>query len=285
MKLILSLAFSLASINLLAADKPKVEKEKEWHDHEIAASGEVHIAGKIDKKDFLACSQPESIPFTQELPSAWSEKVFQKSELEDLKKCKPGSCAFNLLPYEVEYLSKLKSTERKKESFLQFYKDRVDGKTPIDPRRSHLLIRSKDQKFGFCQSNNLNRLLDKRPIESKSFRLAFANYDSRMRPTLRLVQPAHYPGKSGWYCYVEALIFSDHYDGERVDLWGYRYNSEEKTSVLRLEIRNRMDFLHSWWRRLQKSGLRDRIQSVVADQLTEASNCLKRRQNGQKSAP
>jgi hypothetical protein len=263
----------------VSLSKVSMKNTQEWHDHEIAAAGEIEIGSTFTQAELSACATQESIPFTKQLPKKWTEAIFQKSELSDLEECKPGSCAFNFLPYEIQFLSKLPSTGEKKNAFLQFYKDRVQGKTPVDPRRSWMFIRSKDQKFSFCSSKPLHKLLDQRPIKTKDFRLAFANYDSRMRPTLRLLQSAEYASEDGWKCYAEALIFSDHYDGERVDLWGLQ--TKDGKSTLRLEIRNRMDFLHSWWRRLKKGSLRDRIKSVVAAQLEAAGNCLKERSKGQ----
>jgi|GEM_PF-6842958 len=268
---ILALHANPAKKPALQFSGPQVKKIDELNEREIAMEADLDFTGHIPKKKWMQCVPRESHPFPKKLSEEQKKDIFTKKEVKDLNKCSRKDCAFNFLPYEVDYLQKLKPDERKK-AYFKFYEDRVRGLTPMDPTKKDLMIRSKDHPFDFCLSPKLNKLLDDRPVSSLPFRLSHVHYDSRMRPTTRLLQGEYYQTKKGELCYAEALIFSDHYDIDRVELFGLMQNKSEGS--IRLVIRHRIDFLNSWFRRLEKGSLRSALIDVGQKEMNGLRACL-----------
>lgn len=254
----------------------RVEKIDELSPREIAVKASLDIKSDVSFEKFKSCIPRESFVFPESLSEELEKKIFLESELEDLMNCSTEKCAFNFLPYELEFLSKLKSAEKRKAAYFNFFKNRTRGLTPMNPRNDDLLIRSKDKAFDFCEGKELNELLDKRPLKDTAYRMSQVRYDTRMRPTTRLLQGEFFKTAKNNFCFAEAFIFSDHYDADRVELWQLSKSPNTTTSNLQLQIRHRIDFLHTWFRRLQKGGLRDKLAEVAQSQLMEASECLKR---------
>lgn len=253
-----------------------MEKIDELNPREIAVKGSIDIKAEVSFEKFKSCIPRESFAFPESLGQELEKRIFLESELEDLMSCSTEKCAFNFLPYELEFLSKLKSPEKRKAAYFNFFKNRTRGLTPMNPRNDDLLIRSKDNAFDFCEGKELVELLDKRPLKNVAYRMSQVRYDTRMRPTTRLLQGQYFTATQNNFCFAEAFIFSDHYDADRIEVWQLAKNSGTKTSSLKLQIRHRIDFLHTWFRRLQKGGLRDKLAEVSKSQLIEASECLKR---------
>lgn len=254
-----------------AADA-QVIKIKALHDREIAARGELELANSVTKASFSACIPRESKPFSKEVAPALSEKIFSKKALADWMRCNQKDCAFNFLPNEIATLEKFKTEDERKKMYFRFYKDRTEGKTPLDPGRTRFFIKSNHKAFDFCHEAALEKLLDKRPL-IEAFRLSFVQYSDQMRPTARLTQGAYYPQGAG-FCYAEALIFSDHYDDDRVEVWKAE-PLEKGGTKLRLQVRHRIDLLSTWVRRLNINAFQRELESVIQKQMKEAAECLK----------
>ena len=266
---VLLFAFIFGSTSVFAKQRVEVEKIKVLHEREVAARGSFKLKKTPSLTDWKACIPQESVKFPTAFSQEQQEAIFSGKEFEDLKNCTPNECAFNFLPYEKEFLARLESDEDYKNAFYDFYANRVKGRTPLDPLRTPFFIRSSDEAFRYCSSSKLSDLLDNRPLKI-GYRLALAQYGDKMRPTTRLVQGVHYKTED-IHCYAEALIFSNHYDLDRVDVW-----SLHKDRVV-LEARDRIDFLRTWVRRLQKGKLQKVIEEVVERDLKAAQNCLSER--------
>jgi len=267
-------------IQVYAADDSslKIKEIKELHEREIAADGRMRFSGHLPNKLFLACSPRESRPYQESWDADLLEKVFDAQATKDLMNCGAKSCAFNFLPEELSILSDLKGKEERFAAYQKFYSNRAHLKTRIDDKRSPYFIRSQDEAFDFCQSQAMDDLLDHRPLKQIPFRLSHVHYNPRSRQTTRLVQGLSYPlkAKKDGVCYAEALIFSDHYDLERVEVWKMeriREDQKDYTEV-QLQIRHRIDLLSTWFRRLNKGALRDELKNLVRSQLQEVANCV-----------
>lgn len=246
-------------------------------DREIASKAEVEIpeivAQKISEAKFNACVPRESKALSDSLLAELKNKIFDGSANKALMKCRPGDCAFNFLPHEVELLSKINNLEDRKKEFWQFYKNRISRKTGLQENRVRFHIRSKDQLIEDCNGPGLASVLDDRMSKSARFRLAYANYDSQMRPTTRLLQSHYFQTTDKTFCYAEALIFSDHYDDDRVEVWSLKKSNT--TTKLKIQVRHRIDILNTWARRLTaKEGLAQELDKWVERQVIDAVQCL-----------
>lgn len=253
-----------------------VSELKEQHEREIGVSVSDKIEGHISNKAFEACIPRESIPY----PKVWGEdlqkKVFAGDALDDWMDCSPKKCAFNFAPKELESLKNLQSKDEYKKKFIDLYNDRVNFKVGLDPERTPFFFRSFKQPFDYCQSKKFDELLDQRPLRNHPFRLSHVRYSKKMRQTTRLLQGITYSEGPNAICYGEALIFSDHYDLDRVEMWKLeRQMGAKPTTEIEVSVRHRIDLLSTWFRRLNKKTLRDELKSVLKAQVEEAANCLK----------
>lgn len=239
----------------------------ELDDLEVGAKATTELDFKISKAAFEACIPQESKPFPQTLTADLESQIFTKKELNDWMDCELGECAFNFLNVDLQELVGLKTPEDYKMKFFQLLKDRTTRKTGIDPARSKHFLRSSDNAFQSCQSAELAQLLDSRPLKT-DFRLSVVRYSSKMRPTTRITQGLTYPSIDGGLCYAEALIFSTHYDVDRVETW------KTLGSALTYEFRYRIDLLNTWFRRLSKNKFRDEARRIAQEQMTKAIDCL-----------
>lgn len=247
-----------------------VEKIRESHDHEIAAEISLPLSTPVSFEKWKKCIPQESIPFPNELPHEILENTLSGREFEDLKNCSEKSCAFNFNLEERKELASSKNETFIRERFFSYFKKRTSGNVALNPNHKSLMILSNDGLFTSCASPVLDNLISSRPKGDFEFRLSHVKYGDLMRPTTRLSQGIHYQHQ-GTFCFAEAHIFADHYDAERIELWSYQAG---KTSRLHLRIRNRLDFLHNWVRRLQKPALRDTLIKVAEQQLLDARSCL-----------
>ena len=276
----------LLSLSLVSIDDPtpspeaskksqlsiKVDRLNELHDQEIASSAEIVLPFSPTHKDFLSCVPRESIAYPKALPTDWFDKIFTQDEMFDLMKCSDSSCAFNFTPLELKQFESLKTPGERQTLFLKFYDDRVKGLMGIDPRKSAIFIRSKDNAFSECgTAPELSKLLNQRPIRDFDWRLSVSKYSKNMRPTTRLLQGVSYQ-QDGSFCYGEALVFSNHYDVDRVEVWSLTRGTGWPR--LKLQLRHRIDLLNSWARRLSKEKFRKEADEVVESDLTEAFKCL-----------
>jgi len=246
---------------------------------EVAVKGEISISQSVTKEKFRSCVPRESIAFPSTLPANLSSKIFEKKELSDWLQCSPTKCAFNFRPQELKELENAKTEESRKNKFFEFYKNRVDGKTPaLDTSNVTLLIRSKSDPFEDCASSpEFKKLLDERPVKGWNYRFSVVKYRDNMRPTARLLQGVFSEPKPKTFCYTEALLFSDHYDSDRIEVWSLLQSdtpSESSPSKLRLQIRHRVDLLNTWVRRINKPAFVNPLNETIDAQLVEAAACL-----------
>jgi len=266
---------SLMSLWLVGApqsqDAPRLVEISPLVDREIAVLVEVDLK-TTPKKAFSSCVPRESLLFPKGLTTKLSEKIFTKKELSDFKACKPGSCKHNFLDEEIEQLikSEPKSDEDYKNSFFTFYENRVKQKTPILLQESRWKISSDAKPISFCEGAQADAILNQRPTPKANFRLSVVQYDPKMRPTTRLLQGIFFQdSKNKSACFIESLLFSNHYDLDRIEAW--ELNSENK---LKLLVRHRIDLLSTWFRRLQKPTLQKSLEKAALSEVLEAKNCL-----------
>jgi len=250
----------------------EMQKIEELNEREIAAAASFQIKSPKSWNELKNCLAVDSQKFPNKLSPELEQKIFTKKELADLMMCGPKDCAFNFLPYELELLEKFKTENQRKEAYFKFFQNRINGLTPMDPTKADLIIRSSENSFPICNSPILDKFLSKRPQGKTDFRLSQVKYDDRMRPTTRLLQSLAFMKSPSQYCYAEALIFSDHYDAERIELWSI--NKQVDTYEITLMIRNRIDFLNSWFRRLQKASLRKALEKLVQEQSQNTLQCI-----------
>lgn len=187
--------------------------------------------------------------------------------------CRPDRCAYNFLPHEVEALSRLKNAEDRKRAYWEFFKNRVSRKTGLQENRTRFHIKSAHNLIEDCQSPGLASVLDNRMTKDTQFRLTHVQYQSQMRPTTRLLQSGYFQTPEKTYCFAEALIFSDHYDDDRVEVWSLK--KTEAGSTLKVQVRHRIDILNTWVRRIQaKEGLAQELDKVLERQIRDAASCL-----------
>lgn len=253
---------------------------EELSDHEIAGEVWVDYKGKIKKEEFFACLPRESKKFPKDFAAflkEFGEKIFIEKEFEDLKACKPGDCKFNFKPDEQARIKKARAQNKPDDTFKQIYfryfQNRAKGKTELSEKKTSFFIRSSEKAFNFCKSKELDQLLQSRPDPKQEFRLANVRYSTRMRPTTRLTQTRAYSVSPNKHCFAEALIFSDHYDVEKIDIWRM-HQKEAQEGEIRLVVRHRLDFLTTFWRRLQKGGLRKALIRESTDDIQELVDCI-----------
>jgi hypothetical protein len=267
------LAFSFA---LISDFDIQIDRMHENHDQEIATKGTVELPFKVSEKNLKACLPRESIPFPASLSKDLSEKIFSEGPMEALMKCNRKSCAFNFSFPELVQLEKAKTPEERQKLYFEFYKRRVATREKVSPEYARLFIHGKDKAFEDCDSSEFHKILDERPIAHPTYRLSHIQYNPRMRPTTRILQGEWFHPNSTTTCYVESLIFSDHYDAERVEVWSAT-TSDGKTK-LKLQIRHRVDLLNTWLRRLNKEGVRVELDDLIKAELEDAATCLKKAQ-------
>ena len=266
---------SLMSLWLVGAsqsqDAPNMVEISPLVDREIAVLVEVDLK-TTPKKAFSSCVPRESILFPKALAASLSEKIFTKKELSDFKACKPGSCKHNFLDKEIELFIKsdTRSDEDYKDKFFLFYENRVKQKTPILLQDSNWKISSAAKPLTFCEGAQADAILNQRPAPKANFRLSVVQYDPKMRPTTRLLQGVFFQdSKTKSSCFLESLLFSNHYDLDRIEAW--ELNSENK---LKLLVRHRIDLLSTWFRRLQKPKLQKSLETAAIEEVLAARNCL-----------
>lgn len=247
----------------------QVSKLSELSNREIAAEAKVAFDISLTQEAWNQCLPVDSIPFPKELSEETQARIFKSQELEDLTKCKPDDCAFEFLPLERKKLAQINEAEAAKEAYWQFYKDRKLMRTGMTQSNFSHLLRSRDEAFSICKSEEFNELIDKRPLRGFEFRLQVDDHDSRARPTTRLLQSYRFTNqRQKEICYGEVLIFADHYDLDRIELWSL------KPGLITLQVRHRLDFLHSWLRRLRKPELRKALQERAESEMGELLGCL-----------
>lgn len=256
--MIISIALALIAL--------EIKDLEEWHDFEIASAGRVQVSELVNP--FLSCVPQESQPFPTLWPQSLTDSIFRPKELRDLMGCHSQKCLFNFLPAEVAELEKASSENERKRLYRRFYEDRAAGRTGLDPRKERNFIR-KAEGWGACSSQELEDLLKRRPLQDRGYRLSHVHYDERMRPTTRLLQSATYR-VGDTECYAEALLFADHYDVDRVEVW----SRNKRTKELRLEVRHRIDLLNTWVRRLNKNAFRRELRELVENQVKAAKACI-----------
>ncbi|MBN8556005.1 MAG: hypothetical protein J0L93_11210 [Deltaproteobacteria bacterium] len=272
-----SAALFLASAQIFAAEI-SIERMRENHDQEIATRGSFVWDGIVAEKTLKACIPQESIPFPQTLPKEWEAKIFDESPMEALMKCTRRDCAFNFSPKELAQLEKAKSPDERKKLYWEFYKRRVAHKEKTDDESARLFIRSKDKAFADCDGAEFHKLLDQRPVANPTYRLSHIQYNPRMRPTTRLLQGEWFSA-NGNLCYAESLLFSDHYDAERIEVWSVKTdpNKSKPKTKIQLQIRHRVDLLNTWLRRLNKEGVRVELDDLIKSQLEQVGECFKKK--------
>ncbi len=265
--------FGLSTISTYS-QKIEFKPVAELHEQEIAAQATATLSQKISDAAFLICTPRESFPFPKSWSSELKENVFAREALSDLMKCSPKKCAFNFLRPELEVLERLEKPEDFKNQFIQFYQDRVDGKTGLDTGRTPYFFRTGSTAEDFCPSPSLKTLIDNRPVKGFPFRLSLVRYNPRMRQTTRLLQGTSYPlGKNqSGVCYAEALLFSDHYDLDRLEVW--KLERMDQGTRVSVQVRHRIDLLNSWFRRLNKGALKDELKDLLEGQMKETLACL-----------
>lgn len=253
---------------LLTSETSRIEP---LHDQEVAARGRITLDQQPSSARFAQCVPQESKPFKGVFSSYDEEFFFTKKERDDLMECSSKRCAFNFLPPEVIELEKITTLEGRKAFFKNAYQKRLDFKYGPDPKRSPLFIRYRDRAFERCgEGSALQDLLNNRPLRDLPFRLTLAKYNRNMRPTTRLSQGAFWTNKAG-ICYAEALVFSNHYDVDRVEVWSLQGQE------LQLEVRHRIDLLNSWLRRLNKEHFIKETELIVDKQINDAKQCLQKK--------
>ncbi len=250
----------------------EVQRLKELDLQEVGAEALVKIKEEEFRtyvKRFEACVPLESKPFKGKFSAEQSAALLDAKEVADLDDCKHDRCAFNFLKQELLELAALAKGAPRQNYLQDAYAKRSRYELGIDPQRSQLFLRGRDAAFGYCgESPSVERLLNQRPLKDTAFRLSTTKYHPKMRPTTRLSQGIYW--KQGYAsCYAEALIYSNHYDIDRVEVWSLTPDS------FRLQMRHRVDLLNSWFRRLNKEKFRKQAESIVEDQIKEAVECLK----------
>ncbi len=273
------LILSIADISDEMRKSPiEVQQLKELHDQEVGAIATVKLDFNPTEKEFRACVPQESKVFPKDLNGDWDTKIFTKTEMEDLMKCKVGDCAFNFSNTDLQELQKAKLPEERKMMFYKFLDERVKGIKGADPTRSALFLRSRDRAFEDCGSDDFSSLLNERPVRGLPFRMSVVKYSKKMRPTTRLLQGAYWKGENGGFCYGEALVFSTHYDTDRVEVWNLQ-SPDAATHILKLQIRHRIDLLNTWVRRLSKEKFRTEVREIAFMQTRDVVNCLQKAKN------
>ncbi|TVQ81143.1 MAG: hypothetical protein EA369_00590 [Bradymonadales bacterium] len=267
-------SFVLLSVLMMAAApsfgaRVNISSMKTLHDHETAAKAELAFDRDVSVESFKACSPQESRPFPSELSEELQSTIFISREMRDLRNCSRDSCPFNFTPDERELIGKQSSDAEIKKTFFQFYNERVSGEREIDIFFQKFLIQDARKAFSVCESKELDQLVKGRPLASWPFWLSAVRYDGQMRPTTRLTQGKHFV-TGNEQCFAEALVFSNHYDVELIKVWSFL----PKERKLTVEVRHRVDFLTTWFRRLQKPRLQSALEEALESEVRQFLACL-----------
>jgi hypothetical protein len=266
---------SLPSEEEMERSPIKISGLSELNEKEVGATAELEIDHAMTDDDFKACVPRDSIAYPKTFSDDLQSEIFTKEEARGLDECAPNDCKFNFLSPEALALKNAKDLDAKKALFKKFYDERTQGLKGVDPNRGNQFLRSKDKPFeGPCVGSDLDKLLNARPVRTMPFRLSIVKYEKRMRPTTRLLQGIYW-NRNNAYCYGDALVFSDHYDIDRVQLW-----SAVKTDtgrILQLQFRSRIDLLNSWARRLNKEKFRREAKQIAFSEMDMVEACLKNR--------
>jgi hypothetical protein len=258
----------LILMSLLAVSKPQALDIKELHEREVAVSLKTSLNRTASPSAIKKCLPSRA----KEFPSSWSTEldalVFTKKEMKDLKDCRVSDCAFRFRQDERAEINRAKSEDEIKKLVHRFFSDRRKSQVEPYAHELELRIQNSETAFDFCQSPEFDKLLQNRSHPRARDLFEVFQYDDRMRPTARMSRGLSFEDKKKWTCWSEALVFSTHYEVDRVELWGI------KNEELRLSVRQRLDFLHSWWRRLRKNELREPLQNWARDEIQIVANCL-----------
>lgn len=262
-----SAMFLLLVAPTIQAQKPVAKEINSTHEREIAIDIRVQLSKPISESSWKACLPKQGYSF----PSAWTskleERIFAEDEMEDTKDCKVTSCAFRYRPDERAELSKTKSESEIKKKIFEFYSQRAGGRVLPYAHEEEFRIASSDSTFEFCKSADLEQLLKNRTHPRAVTLIKVDKFDKRMRPTTRLTRGISYRSHKS-LCWAEALVFANHYDLDRVEIW------EASNAELRLVVRGRLDFFHSWWRRLRKGEIQEVLERWGIAETSAVLACL-----------
>jgi len=263
----------LCSVSNLSAIE--VKELQESHEREIGASAKFLINGIVTQAQFLKCVPQESHPLPQKWPEELRRSVFSQGAARDLADCELKDCAFNFSSTEIEGLMKAKNDDERWAAFQEIYQKRSTGASRPAADREAFWIRSANHPLGICRDPQIAEVLDHRPSSKLARRLSHVQYNKKMRQTTRLLQATQFKMKSPpeGFCFVEALIFSDHYDLDRVEAWQLKRVGPAESEI-QVEVRHRIDFLNSWFRRLNKPKLARELREALEKQAEVAQNCL-----------
>ncbi len=244
------------------------KKSKAIHERELVADVRLSLGSKLSAKKFSSCVPRSGKNFPEKLNKNLEKQIFTEKEMADLKKCKVNECAFRFRQDERAIIHQAKSEDEIKKAFFSFYQERLrDRVTPYSHEAEHRMT-SSQEAFDFCSSKEFDRLLKDRKHPQAKNLLQVERYDDRMRPTTRLNRGLFFTGPESRSCFAEVLVFSNHYDLDRVEVWSI----DQKE--LRLFVRQRIDFLNSWWRRLRKGDLEEVLQKWAQEEMLEMLSCL-----------
>jgi len=266
MRLLLSLWMLLITPSVYG--QKAVSKEiEDTHEREISVDIRVKLSKPISESRWKSCFPQRDSHFPEAWTAKLEEKIFGDKELGDLKECKVTSCAFRYRPDERAELHNIKTEVELKKKVLEFYKNRASGRVLPYAHEEEFRIQKSNEAFDFCKSEDVDQLLKTRDHPKAITLIKVDQGEKRMRPTTRLVRGLAYPSGKSW-CWAEALVFSNHYDLDRVELW------EASNAELRLVVRERLDFLHSWWRRMRKGEIQNVLEKWAIDEVNELFACV-----------
>lgn len=250
---------------------------QELHEREIAIELSVLLPKTYSDAKLNACIGKSFQDFPQEFKGSLADAIFTKKELEDLKDCEVTDCAFRFRPDERAELERLKDSTAIQKKVYEFYAQRARDRVLPYSWESEFRLDSTDKGFPFCQHPDFSELLKNRKHKNAQNKIQVVRgTDKRMRPTTRLSRSLRYTGKAGEICYADVLLFSNHYDLDRIEVWGVAPADPKKPRHLRLLVRQRIDFLNSWWRRLRKGDLRDALEGWGKKEVLDTLQCLER---------
>ncbi len=259
--------FLLLGSQAICAQTPVSKEIGETHEREIAVDIRTILSKPISEDVWKNCLPQKGTGFPNAWNAALEDKIFAKKELPDTKECKVTSCAFRYRPDERADLQKAKTDAAIKKKVLEFYTDRAKGRVQPYAHEEEFRIQKGEGAFDFCKSSDFDQLLKERN-HSKAVTLIKVDLGKKsMRPTTRLTRGLSFSsGKS--LCWAEALLFSNHYDLDRIELW------EASPQELRFVIRERLDFLHSWWRRARKKEITEVLEAWAIDETNRVLACM-----------
>jgi hypothetical protein len=243
----------------------------ELHDREIAVLYRMELLKTPHTSQLKKCLASRGQEFPKNFSGLWDKQIFTSKEFGDLKACEISDCAFRFRADERSEIQKAKSDQQIKDLVYRFYEDRLKGRVEPYAHEAHLRIQESSASFEFCASPSLDQLLTERSPNPAQTVFEVVQYDTRMRPTARMSRILSFNTAQGAACWSKALLFSNHYEVDRVEVWRLQKNE------LRLSVRQRIDFLHSWWRRLRKGELREPLHQWAGDEIKAVAQCLQKR--------